>query len=378
MRSLIVATALATGVFSPALAQDAYVVGITATLPGRRQHLCACCRCASHLFRPGQCRRWNQRQEGQPHCPGYSADLRRLPPTPEAADARPSFVARRQSVPDLCACRGRGQERGRAARVSPARSVRRMSTRRRAEVSSAPRLSPRPMTAAPRSPSSRNSKDPVENPLCRYGDSIVLTRHIEFATKPAPELGIDRSASRSFHRRPPTIPPFASNYKGCRSELGVFLGAMGDGTHVSRRCVVYLEGRLRGLGASRSRGRTPEPYQRQLFVVGANALFQENLPIQKTIAEAVQKAGGKYPPEQMTEGSITAMVIEAALKGAGSPATPGQIQASMQNLKVVSTARRSYGMDQGKSLPHQAVLPGLQIDDSKIALVKNWFAYDVK
>ena len=34
MRSLIVAAALATGVFSPALAQDAYVVGITAALTG--------------------------------------------------------------------------------------------------------------------------------------------------------------------------------------------------------------------------------------------------------------------------------------------------------------------------------------------------------
>ena len=67
MRSLIVAAAaLATGAFSPALAQDAYVVGITAALtgppastyaPGRRS--------AAHLYRPGQRRGRHQRQEGQ-------------------------------------------------------------------------------------------------------------------------------------------------------------------------------------------------------------------------------------------------------------------------------------------------------------------------
>ena len=36
----------------------------------------------------------------------------------------------------------------------------------------------------------------------------------------------------------------------------------------------------------------------------------------------------------MTEGWIAGMVIEAALKGAGWPATPAKMQAAMQNLKV--------------------------------------------
>ena len=69
-------------------------------------------------------------------------------------------------------------------------------------------------------------------------------------------------------------------------------------------------------------------------MIGANSLFDDNLPLQKEIADAVKQAGAKYPPEQMTEGWIAGMVIEAALKGAGWPATPAKVQASMANLKV--------------------------------------------
>ena len=72
----------------------------------------------------------------------------------------------------------------------------------------------------------------------------------------------------------------------------------------------------------------------KLFVIGANALFQDALPIQKEIVDAAKKAGSKYPASEMTEGWIAGMVIEAALKGAGWAATPAKVQASMQNLKV--------------------------------------------
>ena len=70
------------------------------------------------------------------------------------------------------------------------------------------------------------------------------------------------------------------------------------------------------------------------FVVGTNAFFQDELPIQKEIAAAVAKAGVKYPAREMTEGWIAGMVIEAALKGAGWPADAAKVQKSMEALKV--------------------------------------------
>ena len=118
----------------------------------------------------------------------------------------------------------------------------------------------------------------------------------------------------------------------------------------------------------------------KLFVVGANALFEDNLPVQKEIAAAVKEAGGKYPAEQMTEGWIAGMVIEAAIKGAGKDANAAKIQASMQNLKVDLKGLRGGPIEWTKD-NHFRTKQFYRVyrwDGSKIALVKDWFAYDVK
>ncbi len=62
----------------------------------------------------------------------------------------------------------------------------------------------------------------------------------------------------------------------------------------------------------------------KFYVVGANALFQDDLPIHKEIADAAKKAGVEISgADQMTEGWIGGMVIEAALKAtAGRPTAP--------------------------------------------------------
>ena len=72
----------------------------------------------------------------------------------------------------------------------------------------------------------------------------------------------------------------------------------------------------------------------KFYVVGANALFQDNLPIHKEIADAAKKAGAQYPAEQMAEGWIAGMVIEAALKAPAGRPTPEKLAAAMANLKV--------------------------------------------
>jgi len=118
----------------------------------------------------------------------------------------------------------------------------------------------------------------------------------------------------------------------------------------------------------------------KLYVVGANALFEDNLPIQKEIAAAVKEAGGKYPADQMTEGWIAGMVIEAALKGAGANATAAKIQESMQNLKVDLKGLRGGPIEWTKD-NHFRTRQYYRVyrwDGSKIAVVKDWFAYDVK
>ena len=118
----------------------------------------------------------------------------------------------------------------------------------------------------------------------------------------------------------------------------------------------------------------------KLYVLGANALFEDALPVQKEIVEAAKLTGGKYPPEQMTEGWIAGMVIEAALKGAGPAATPAKLQASMENLKVDLKGLRG-GAIEWTADNHFRLKQYYRVyrwDGAKVALVKDWFSYDVK
>ena len=212
--------------------------------------------------------------------------------------------------------------------------------------------------------------------------AIPLSRgEMEFAAKQAPELGMTSLGIEVIP--PPTADytPFASKLKDAGANW-VFSWAPWVTQVRTFEALRRLDwkGDYIAWAHLEAEGELKRIKDDKLFVVGANALFQENLPIQKTIAEAVKKAGGKYPPEQMTEGWIAGMVIEAALKGAGWPATPAKIQASMQNLKVDLKGLRGGPMEWTKE-NHFRTKQYYRVyrwDGSKIALVKNWFAYDVK
>lgn len=120
----------------------------------------------------------------------------------------------------------------------------------------------------------------------------------------------------------------------------------------------------------------------KLNVIGANSLYQDNLPIHQEIREAVKKADIKYPAEQMTEGWIAGMVIEAAMKGAGWPADAAKVQASMQNLKVDLKGLRGGPIEWTKD-NHFRTKQFYRVyrwDAAKNAIVvaKDWFSYDVK
>ena len=118
----------------------------------------------------------------------------------------------------------------------------------------------------------------------------------------------------------------------------------------------------------------------KFYVIGANALFQDELPIHKEMAAAAQQAGVQYPPQQMAEGWIAGMVIEAALKATGWPASADKLAAAMSNLKVDTRGLRGGPIEWTKD-NHFRTKQYYRVyrwDGAKIALVKDWFAYDVK
>jgi ABC-type branched-subunit amino acid transport system substrate-binding protein len=120
----------------------------------------------------------------------------------------------------------------------------------------------------------------------------------------------------------------------------------------------------------------------RFYVIGANSLFQENLPIHKEIVEAAKKSNVRYPAEQLTEGWIGGLVLEAALKGAGWPADAGKIRAALETVKVDTKGLRGGPIEWSKD-NHFRTRQYYRVyrwDPAKSAIVQaqDWVAYDVK
>jgi ABC-type branched-subunit amino acid transport system substrate-binding protein len=214
--------------------------------------------------------------------------------------------------------------------------------------------------------------------------AIPLSRgEMEFAAKLAPEVGMTALGIQVVPPPTPDYTPFATNLKDSGANW-VFSWA----PWVTQ---VRTFEALRRLGWAgdyitwahlEAEGELKRIKDGKFYVIGANALFEDDLPIQKEIAEAVKKAGSKYPPEQMTEGWIAGMVIEAALRGAKQPVTAATLRDSMENLKVDTKGLRGGPIEWTKD-NHFRTKQFYRVykwdpATNKIVRAKDWFSYDVK
>jgi ABC-type branched-subunit amino acid transport system substrate-binding protein len=120
----------------------------------------------------------------------------------------------------------------------------------------------------------------------------------------------------------------------------------------------------------------------KFYVIGANSLFQDSLPVHKEIKDAAAAGNIRYPAEQLTEGWIGGLVLEAALKAAGWPADAGKIRAAMETVKVDTKGLRGGPIEWSKA-NHFRTRQFYRVyrwDTGKNAIVqaKNWVGYDVK
>jgi branched-chain amino acid transport system substrate-binding protein len=120
----------------------------------------------------------------------------------------------------------------------------------------------------------------------------------------------------------------------------------------------------------------------RFFVIGANSLFQDSLPIQKQIIDAAKQGNVRYPAEQLTEGWIGGLVLEAALKRAGWPADSTKIRAAMEDVKVDTQGLRGGPIEWSKD-NHFRTRQYYRVyrwDPAKsaVTVAKDWVGYDVK
>jgi len=121
----------------------------------------------------------------------------------------------------------------------------------------------------------------------------------------------------------------------------------------------------------------------RFYVIGANSLSQEGLPIHREIVDAGKKANVSYPPERITEGWIGGLVIEAALKTAGWPADPAKVRTALESLKVDTKGLRGGPLEWTTDNPFRTrqYYRVYHWDAAKSAVAqatKDWVAYDVK
>jgi len=72
----------------------------------------------------------------------------------------------------------------------------------------------------------------------------------------------------------------------------------------------------------------------EFYVFGTNAYLEDNLPVHAEIRAVAARANVKYPVSYLTEGFISGLVLEAALKKTGWPPTHAKVLAAMTNLEV--------------------------------------------
>jgi len=214
--------------------------------------------------------------------------------------------------------------------------------------------------------------------------AIPLSRgEMDFAEKEAPSFGMTVVAKEIIPPPTPDYTPFATKIK----DAGATWGYSWAPWVTQVRTLEALrrldwKGDFIAWSHIEAEGELARLKDGQFYVVGANALFQDNLPIHQEIRDAAKKASVQYPAEQMAEGWIAGMVIEAALKATGWPATPQKLAAAMSGLKVDTKGLRGGPIEWTKD-NHFRTRQYYRVyrwDTGKnaIARVKDWVAFDVK
>lgn len=120
----------------------------------------------------------------------------------------------------------------------------------------------------------------------------------------------------------------------------------------------------------------------ELYVIGTNALFQDEVPVQAEIRAVTHRANLKYPVTYLTEGFIAGLVVESALMNTSWPPTPAKVLAAMNNLKVDLKGLRGGPLEWTKD-NHFRTRQYYRVwrwDSGKqqVARVQDWVAIDVK
>jgi len=120
----------------------------------------------------------------------------------------------------------------------------------------------------------------------------------------------------------------------------------------------------------------------KFYVIGTNAMMEDNLPFHAEMRAIAHRAGLSYPTSYLTEGFVAGLVHEAALKKTSWPPTPKKVAAAMSNLKVDLKGLRGGPLEWTKSNHFRAAqhyrVWHWDPAQNKIVRVQDWKAIKAK
>ena len=179
-----------------------------------------------------------------------------------------------------------------------------------------------------------NSSGPVRLGLAAMAIPIARTE-IDYAEKLSKEMGMTPVEKQITPPPTPDYTPFATKLKDANPNW-VWSWSPWDSqikTFEALRKVGW-NGRYITWGHQNAEEELARSKDGALYIIGVNALFKDDLPIHAEIRAVTHRSKLNYPTSYLTEGYIAGMVVEAALKNTPWPPRPAKVLASMNNLKV--------------------------------------------
>lgn len=206
---------------------------------------------------------------------------------------------------------------------------------------------------------------------------------IDYAESLAPKLGLTSVGKELIPPTAPNYMPFASNLKDGQADW-VFSWApwVTEVKTFEALRKVGWSGRYIAAALNPAEDELARVKDEGFYGFGANAMFLENLPVHQEIREAAGSAKVTYPLTQMAEGWVAGMVIEEALKNVAWPPTPEKVLAAMNTLKVDTRGLRGGPIEWSKtnhfrSQQHYRVYRW-DAKSQAVVRVQDWVTLDVQ
>ena len=214
-------------------------------------------------------------------------------------------------------------------------------------------------------------------------DIPISRLELEYAEQLAREMGMETIPVVVVPGATTDFPPFASRLKEAGAdwvlswalwhvEVGVFeaLNRLG------------WKGRYMLYAHNQAQDELLRLKAENLFAFGGNAFFIENHPVHGEIRAVVQKAGATYPVNHMSEGWVSAQVLETALRKCGWPCDKERLAQTMGDLTVDTKGIRG-GPIEWTQTNHYRKTTYYKVyrwdrDRSRIVSVGDWTRVEIK